>query len=106
MLECMRLYPVAPLGVPHESMAGFKLAGYDIPKGTTLVSNQMGILHAPKHWENPLEFKPERFLSPDGSKVQQRNASWIPFSLGNRVCIGESLAKLELVSFFFFQHVF
>ncbi|KAL3746039.1 hypothetical protein ACJRO7_015050 [Eucalyptus globulus] len=42
-------------------------------------------------WDEPGEFKPNRFLnSPGGSKKQ--HFRWIPFGAGRRACTGMSLA--------------
>jgi cytochrome P450 len=55
--------------------------------------------HDPDYFPDPWEFKPERFLSPDGSRIVN-NEHLIPFGLGKRKCMGESLAKAELFLFF------
>ena len=43
---------------------------------------------------DPYSFKPERFLDGDGNlkKIEQ----FVPFSVGKRQCLGESLARMEL----------
>ena len=41
-------------------------------------------------------FKPERFLDEDGKMAPKPN-SYLPFSSGRRVCVGEALAKSELL---------
>ena len=46
-------------------------------------------------WGDPEAFRPERYLEEDG-KMGPPIPSWIPFSIGNRACIGEALAKAEL----------
>lgn len=47
-----------------------------------------------KAFPEPEKFKPERFLDEAGNlrKIDE----FIPFSLGKRVCLGESLARAEL----------
>ena len=70
--------------------------GYEVPAKTTVLSNQIAILYDPAHWDEPLKFKPERFLDDTGTKLVSRGASWIPFSLGHRSCPGESMAKLQV----------
>ncbi|PKA57444.1 Cytochrome P450 81D1 [Apostasia shenzhenica] len=37
--ETLRLYPIAPLLVPHQSLEPCKLVGYDMPRGTMLIVN-------------------------------------------------------------------
>ena len=59
--ETMRLHPAAPLLLPREATEPCKILGYDIPKGTTVLVNAWAIGRDPMHWEDPEEFKPERF---------------------------------------------
>ena len=46
-------------------------------------------------WGDPEVFRPERFLKEDGT-MGPRISSWLPFSTGRRVCVGEAVAKAEL----------
>lgn len=43
-------------------------------------------------------FRPERFLAKDGRTLLKKE-QFIPFGFGKRVCMGESLAKAELLIF-------
>ena len=43
-------------------------------------------------------FRPERFLDSNGSC--KKDDHLIPFSIGKRQCLGETLAKVELFLFF------
>ena len=97
--EVLRLRPVAPLGVPHKALVDTKLNGYNIPKDTTLILNLWAIHHDPKYWENPTEFDPGRFLDKNGNVVNPATMSYLPFSAGRRVCLGELLAKAEVFLF-------
>ena len=51
----------------------------------------------PNVWEEPDQFRPERFLDADGEFVASNQV--IPFSLGSRRCMGEQLAKTEIFIF-------
>ncbi|ESO99398.1 hypothetical protein LOTGIDRAFT_158485 [Lottia gigantea] len=93
--EVMRLGSVAPLGVGHKVSCDITLGGYDIPKGTMLMTNLWALHVDPKFWPNVDQFKPERFLTEDG-KMAPKPDNWLPFSAGRRVCLGEPLAKAEL----------
>ena len=98
IMEIQRLSCVAPGGLEHKAMHNTKLQGYDIPEGTMLFYNIFKFHHDPDVWEDPEIFRPERFLSEDGAKVVKKE-QFIPFGFGKRVCMGESLAKAELLIF-------
>ena len=57
-----------------------------------------GVHRDPANFENPDEFKPERWIDA-GGKFQYFPFKFIPFSMGPRVCVGESLARADLVMF-------
>ena len=94
--ETLRISSLVPLAVPHMTTVDTTLQGYSIPKGTTLLANLWSLHHDPSVWENPHDFKPERFLDEDGNYVAPKADRLLPFSTGRRVCLGESLARMEV----------
>ena len=80
LMELHRISSILPVGVPHAATVDTRLDGYDIPKGTIIIPNIWGIHHDPSIWENPEEFRPERFLDDEGCLV--RKEELIPFSIG------------------------
>lgn len=91
--ETLRLYPPAPLLVPHESVEDCIVQGYHIPKGTRLWVNTMKLQRDPKIWSNPDTFDPERFLtSQAGCDVRGQQYEFIPFGSGRRSCPGITYA--------------
>lgn len=85
--ETLRLHPVAPLDVPHESATECFIDGYRVPSGTTLLINIHAIHRDPAIWKDPTEFRPERF---ENGKAE---GMWfLPFGMGRRKCPGEGLA--------------
>ncbi|KAJ9567971.1 hypothetical protein OSB04_003937 [Centaurea solstitialis] len=87
--ETLRLYPAAPLAVPHEAMEDCIVGGYNIPKGTRLMVNLWKLQRDPNIWPDPSEFRPERFLtSHKDIDVKGNHFELIPFGSGRRVCPG------------------
>ena len=74
--------------------------GYDIPKNSLALANLWGFMKDPDHWEDPDMFRPERFLEKTeaGLKVAKKER-FVPFGIGRRICMGESLAKDTLFIF-------
>jgi steroid 17alpha-monooxygenase/17alpha-hydroxyprogesterone aldolase len=87
------------VGAPHKTTSDTTLKGYDIPKNTMVIFNIWEIHHDPRHWKNPEEFDPSRFLDDQGKLLNVTTLSYMPFSMGPRACLGESLAKTELFLF-------
>ncbi|PIO65776.1 hypothetical protein TELCIR_12535 [Teladorsagia circumcincta] len=50
-----------------------------------------------KIFPNPYNFEPRRHLAEDGTFVRIEEV--IPFSMGKRQCLGESIARMELFLF-------
>ncbi|CAG9830842.1 unnamed protein product [Diabrotica balteata] len=69
-------------------------SGYTIPKGCNIRINIYDLHHRPEYWENPEKFDADRFLFENVSK--RHPYSYIPFSAGDRNCIGQKYGKLEM----------
>lgn len=96
--EVQRIADLVPFAVPHETTEDATVSGYRIPKGTTVMFNLSHGLKDPKYWKYPDCFYPEHFLTEEGKPYKPEN--FMPFGSGKRVCLGESLARLELFLFF------
>ena len=57
-----------------------------------------GVHHDPENYKDPEKFLPERWIDENG-KFQYQPYKFIPFSMGPRVCLGESLARADLQLF-------
>lgn len=91
--EAFRLYPPAHLLVPHEAIDDCCVAGYAVPRGTRVLVNVWKLQRDPGVWEDPLEFRPERFLTSHvGVDVRGQHLELIPFGAGRRACPGISFS--------------
>uniref|UniRef100_A0A8C5NJ58 CP2J2 protein n=1 Tax=Junco hyemalis TaxID=40217 RepID=A0A8C5NJ58_JUNHY len=95
--EVLRVGNVVPLGVPRMATSDTTLAGFHLPKGTTLMTSLTSIMFDKNVWETPDTFNPEHFL--ENGQYRRREA-FLPFSAGKRACPGEQLARTELFIFF------
>ncbi|KAJ8645664.1 hypothetical protein MRB53_007412 [Persea americana] len=91
--ETLRLYPPAPLLVPHEAMEDCQVGGFDISAGTQVMVNIWKVQRDPNLWVDPSEFRPERFLTTHvDMDVKGQHFEYIPFGAGRRSCPGYSMA--------------
>ncbi|THU99913.1 cytochrome P450 [Dendrothele bispora CBS 962.96] len=88
--ETQRMWPSAPLGLDHYSISDDIYEGYFIPKGTTIVGNTWAILHDKTIYDDPMTFKPERFLEQFGKQCPPDPL--YSFGFGRRICPGRYLA--------------
>ncbi|KAH7863635.1 hypothetical protein Vadar_020188 [Vaccinium darrowii] len=96
--ETFRLHPALPLLVPKRPNKSSIVSGYTIPKDTRVLLNVWAIHKDPQAWDDPSEFKPERFLS-DASKwdYNGNNFEFLPFGSGRRICAGIPLAEKMVI---------
>uniref|UniRef100_A0A4W2CC00 Cytochrome P450 1A n=1 Tax=Bos indicus x Bos taurus TaxID=30522 RepID=A0A4W2CC00_BOBOX len=99
ILETFRHSSFVPFTIPHSTTRDSNLNGFYIPKGRCVFVNQWQINHDQKLWEDPSEFRPERFLTADGTINKVLSEKVIIFGLGKRKCIGETIARLEVFLF-------
>ncbi|THU92637.1 cytochrome P450 [Dendrothele bispora CBS 962.96] len=90
--ETQRMWPSLPLAVDHYSISDDIYEGYFIPKGTTIVGNTWAILHDQTIYDDPMTFKPERFLEQFGKHCPPDPALYF-FGFGRRMCPGRYLAS-------------
>ncbi|XP_069313558.1 cytochrome P450 1A1 [Eulemur rufifrons] len=99
ILETFRHSSFIPFTIPHCTTRDTSLNGFYIPKGHCVFVNQWQINHDQKLWGDPSEFRPERFLTPDGIINKALSEKMILFGLGKRKCIGETIGRLEVFLF-------
>eukprot|EP00058_Branchiostoma_floridae_P013847 XP_002599335.1 hypothetical protein BRAFLDRAFT_64310 [Branchiostoma floridae] len=95
--EVLRFRPAAPF-MYRCATKDSKLRDYFIPADTQVLVNLWSIHMDPKHWQNPDQFNPDRFLNSEGTvKIPE---AFKAFGLGRRLCFGEQMARMEMFLFF------
>ncbi|KAH6921074.1 hypothetical protein HPB50_027938 [Hyalomma asiaticum] len=74
----------------------YRYGKYVIKKGTSVMVPTYQLHHDPEYWNEPEKFDPERF-SPE-KKHSFNPTAYQPFGLGPRMCPGQRLVLVELVS--------
>lgn len=101
--EGMRLTTLFPVGSPRVLTHDFivnadEVNGLEndilIPKNSMVFCSQMLLNHNPKYHKDPSVFNPSRWLDPS----EEALSSFMPFALGRRNCVGQYLAKVEIVN--------
>ncbi|KAL2925233.1 Berbamunine synthase [Bienertia sinuspersici] len=94
--ETLRLHPPLAMLVPHSPSEPSIIGGYSIPKGVRVFLNVYAIHRDPQLWEDPLVFRPEKFINEShAEKVNYlgKHFQYLPFGFGRRICPGIPLAE-------------
>jgi cytochrome P450 len=92
--EALRLYPPFWM-IDRMAVADDRVGDIAIPAGSMVIVYVYGAHHAPRYWENPESFDPERF-----TKVNEKlhpPFTYLPFGGGPRGCIGGNYAMLQIL---------
>jgi cytochrome P450 len=90
--EGMRIYPPVPL-IARAAETTDTVCGYRIPAGFEVLTPQFVVHRDPDIWDQPLEYRPERF-APDAGDDRPAYA-YFPFGGGARMCTGRQFALME-----------
>lgn len=108
--EALRLYPPGVM-TARTMTKDVNIAGREVPAGTAVFVPIWWIQRSPLNWNDPDVFRPERFVVDDdtatataaGQRRRPTNSegahpyAWVPFSGGQRNCVGQRFAMLEAV---------
>ncbi|XP_055609284.1 probable cytochrome P450 305a1 [Uranotaenia lowii] len=97
LLEVQRYFHIVPVSGPRRALSDTTLGGFNIPKNTTILMGLRTVHMDPKHWGDPENFRPERFI--DENRQIFNTDRLIPFGLCRRRCLGESLARSCMFTF-------
>ncbi|KAK4481465.1 hypothetical protein RD792_012364 [Penstemon davidsonii] len=91
MNETLRLYAPA-VAIMRQTSENIKLRSLDIPANTQFYVAMTAVHHDTDIWgEDANDFNPLRFSEP-----RKHLASFFPFGLGPRICVGQNLAVVEV----------
>lgn len=93
--ESLRLYPPGWV-LTRRALGAASIAGIDVVAGDDILISPFLVHRHPAFWPDPDAFDPARF-TPATSAARPRFA-YLPFGLGPRACIGESLAMAEMLT--------
>ncbi|KAK7369702.1 hypothetical protein VNO80_11745 [Phaseolus coccineus] len=96
--ETLRLYPSVPEDSKHVIADDVLPNGTFVPAGSSVTYSIYSVGRMKFIWgEDCLEFKPERWLSPEGDRIQlQDSYKFVSFNAGPRLCLGKDLAYLQM----------
>lgn len=97
LLESARFASVHVVAAPRTNVEEASVCGFRIPAGSRVLANLWLAHRDTGFWREPHVFDPTRFLAEDGRP--ERKDAFLPFGLGKRICIGESLAKTQMFVF-------
>ncbi|KAI8391099.1 cytochrome P450 [Radiomyces spectabilis] len=92
--ENLRISPTGEFILPRKAVEDMYVGNTFIPKGTKVSIDIHTLQNNPEIWENPNEFRPERFAK-DGEHDKHEGIPWVPFSDGTRKCIGVKFSMVE-----------
>jgi cytochrome P450 len=92
--EALRLHPPGVFA-PREATRALTVGPYQLRRGTLVMWSPYLMGRDAGAWEDPLEFRPERF---EGATLADARSdpAWAPFGRGPRSCIGFALAQMEM----------
>ncbi|XP_013073177.2 cytochrome P450 2J2-like [Biomphalaria glabrata] len=93
--ETQRFASIVPQSVIRSCSKTLTIRNYTIPEGSLIVPNLDSVLLDKNIWGSDADvFNPDRFIDTNGQL--KKPEEFIPFGVGRRVCLGESMAKTEL----------
>ncbi|CAI0454996.1 unnamed protein product [Linum tenue] len=95
--ETLRLYPPAPFELRCAIEDDMLPSGHLIHKGTRILFSIYSMGRMEEIWgKDCMEFKPERWISEQGSLIHIPSYKFINFLAGPRYCLGKSLSFMQL----------
>ena len=90
--ETLRTSCPIPAQIPRKLIRDTKILGKKVYKGDMIMMAPISAHHSPKNFEDPMEFKPERFIK--GTQLKMEKRSFVPFGSGPRICVGQYFGEM------------
>ncbi|KAI4382426.1 hypothetical protein MLD38_008394 [Melastoma candidum] len=101
LAETLRLYPSVPEDFKYVISDDVLPDGTFVPAGSTVTYSIYSVGRMKTIWgDDCMEFKPERWLSPEGDRFEppKDGYKFVAFNAGPRTCLGKDLAYLQMKS--------
>jgi cytochrome P450 len=93
--ETLRHDPPGPIIARQATSVTDIVLGHRVAPGTSVWVAIYLLHHDASVWDRPHEFDPDRWLGSSESATKRHAASFIPFSIGSRNCVGRRFALIE-----------
>ncbi|KAI9260881.1 cytochrome P450 [Helicostylum pulchrum] len=98
LYEVLRMYPSVPSNRRQALQDDILPDGTHVKKGDEVVFQPFCQGRHEKVWgSDAKQFKPERWLSEEGNLVRPESGKFVVFHMGPRICLGQSMATLEVL---------
>ena len=95
LLETMRLFPPAP-AMSRRTRRAESFGAVTVEEGGAVMIPVYSVHRHPDYWEKPDVFDLDRFTG--GREAKLRRTVYLPFGAGPKICVGSSLALLEMTA--------
>ena len=93
--ESLRIYPPV-YTLTRTAAADDQVCGHQVRRGDNIVIPIHALHHMADYWDEPAAFCPERFAP--GQLTDDQRGAYLPFSIGQRRCLGASFATVEMAT--------
>ena len=95
--EVLRLHPASSgRGERIVPKGGYTFSGVFVPEDTVVTTCVLALHHDESIFPDPGRFTPERWLNVDETSFRRLDSQLISFGIGGRICLGKSLAIMEI----------
>uniref|UniRef100_A0A914LK73 Unspecific monooxygenase n=1 Tax=Meloidogyne incognita TaxID=6306 RepID=A0A914LK73_MELIC len=103
--EIQRIANILPINLLRTCLEDIQVDNFHFKAGTMVLPQISITMNDSTYFYQPEKFNPERFIEINkfGELMLKKVDAFLPFSIGKRQCLGESLARAEL--FFIFAYL-